>query len=154
MRLARTADRDEWIRPGLSKTGVTTMKRVEVGIVAAIVIYAIYLLGSQPLRQMIISTLTGFIVGMVLVGLLRVMQWLGRVFRGKMPRTARAIGNGMFLFGAAIGVWMSGLVLYMFYTNEPLDLTAHVAGMGIYYFTLGFGVRKILVPSSSPKPMR
>ena len=49
------------------------MKRVEVGIVAAIVIYAIYLLGSQPLRQMIISTLTGLILGMVLVGLLRVI---------------------------------------------------------------------------------
>jgi predicted MFS family arabinose efflux permease len=128
------------------------MKRFELGIVAAIVIYAIYLLGSQPLRQMIISTVTGFIVGMALVGFLRVMQWLGHVFREKMPRTARAIGNGMFLLGAAIGVWMLGLVLYMFYTNEPLDLTAHVTGMGIYYFTMGFGVRKILVPSSSPKP--
>ncbi len=62
------------------------MKRVEVGIVAAIVIYAIYLLGSQPLRQMIISTLTGLILGMVLVGLLRVIEWLGRVFRENMPR--------------------------------------------------------------------
>jgi predicted MFS family arabinose efflux permease len=130
------------------------MKRFEVGIVAAIVIYAIYLLGSQPLRQMFISTVTGLIVGMVLVGLLRVMQWLGRIFREMMPRTARAMGNVMFLLGVAVGAWMSGLVLYMFYTNEPLDLTAHVAGMGIYYFTLGFGVRKILIPSSSSKPTR
>jgi hypothetical protein len=133
------------------------MKRVEMGAVAAIVIYAIYLLGSQPLRQMIISTLTGLIMGMVLVGLLRVIQWLGHIFREKMPRTARAIGNGMFLLGAAIGVWMLGLVLYMVYTNEPLDLTAHVAGMGIYYFALGFGVRKILASKetrSSPKPTR
>jgi predicted MFS family arabinose efflux permease len=141
-------------RPGLSKTGVTEMKRFEMGIVAAIVIYAIYLLGSQPLRQMVISTLTGLIVGMVLVGLLRVIQWLGRLFREEMPRTARAMGNGMFLLGVAIGVWMSGLVLHMFYTHEPLDLTAHVAGMGIYYFTLGFSARKILVPGCSPKPTR
>lgn len=125
------------------------MKRVEVGIVAAIVIYAIYLLGSQPLRQMIISTLTGLILGMVLVGLLRVIQWLGRVFRENMPRTAQVIGNGMFLLGAAIGVWMLGLILYMFYTNEPLDLAAHVAGMGIYYFALGFGARKILAPRNT-----
>jgi predicted MFS family arabinose efflux permease len=128
------------------------MKRIEVGIVAAIVIYAICLLGSQPPRQMIISTLTGLIVGMVLVGSLRVMQWLGRLFREEMPRTARAMGKIMFLLGVAIGVWMFGLVLHMFYSNEPLDLTAHVAGMGIYYFTLGFGARKILVPSPSPKP--
>jgi hypothetical protein len=125
------------------------MKRVEVGIVAAMVIYAIYLLGSQPLRQMNISALTGLIMGMVLVGLLRAIRWLGRIFREKMPRTARAIGNGMFLLGAAIGVWMLGLVLYMFYSNEPLDLTAHVAGMGIYYFALGFGVWKMLVPRNT-----
>jgi predicted MFS family arabinose efflux permease len=130
------------------------MKRFEMGIVAAIVIYAIYLLGSQPLRQMVISTLTGLIVGMVLVGSLRVMQWLGRLFREEMPRTARAMGKIMFLLGVAIGVWMFGLVLHMFYSNEPLDLTAHVAGMGIYYFTLGFSARKILVPSPPPKPAR
>jgi hypothetical protein len=60
----------------------------------------------------------------------------------------------MFLLGVAIGVWMLGLVLHMSYSREPLDLTAHVTGMGVYYFTLGLSARKILAPSSSPKPAR
>jgi hypothetical protein len=129
-----------------SRVGRYGMKSVEAGIIGAIVLYGIYILGYQPLRQLIIAILSGLIVGLLLVAILRTIRWLGRIFRKMLPRTARVAGNVMLLLGTVIGAWMLALVASMLYTGAPLNLTGHVAGMGIFYFLWGVGGWMILAP--------
>jgi hypothetical protein len=128
------------------------MKRLTVAIIFLFILCGAYLGVANPEinapfplgLRFIFGAFGGFIIGLIVVGLLWIILWLARKFREKKPWLARLIGNMFFWLGNAIGIYMVGLAAYEGYAGAPTGVAGKLLGMGVFYLALGWSIRRVL----------
>ena len=127
------------------------MKWFELAIIFLSVVYAAFLSSDQLefslFVRLAIGLVSGLVIGWAIVGLLRLLLWLARLFSKKMPRTAFYVGTGLFWLGVAIGVYLTGLTGYVAYQGASLRIFANLAGLAAFYFVAAWCVRYALKPN-------
>ena len=110
-------------------------------IVGATVLYA-YFIGKPPI---IVSLLTGVLVGIAFIGVAEAIAWSLRSFRERLPRAAFYVGTTLFWLGLAVAVWCAGVSGYILYEGGPIRLVGIFVGCAAFYGLIGWGFREALV---------
>jgi hypothetical protein len=94
--------------------------------------------------SVISGIIAGFIVGIVFAGIVRALMTLARWFREKAPRAASITGKIVFWLGIALAIYFAGVTAYAIYEGASATLGALLAGIGVTYGLVGWGVRYAL----------